>query len=194
MKYMDPIEGSEPRSMLVLFAQSRIGSADYYAGLLHGIVLGREAEKATVWEKKLKKSLSSEIPTKKQKSPSDILDRSKPEQEVLLNPGGGRIDSRGPEETFRARVESIGDSHARCIVSFHGIPLPLSFPTSVIAHHNLAEGSQFEWLRKKGRHVRPSDLRPVLHDSELTSEEEERLRKFVERGRSHEDLLDGYTE
>jgi len=70
----------------------------------------------------------------------------------------------------------------------------VAFPTSVIRYHNLAEGSDFDWFRVRGKRVASADIKPVRYEPEVSNEERERLRKFVERGRSLEDILKNFDQ
>ena len=70
----------------------------------------------------------------------------------------------------------------------------MAFPTSVIRYHNLAEGSDFDWFRVRGKRVASADIKPVRYEPEVSNEERERLRKFVERGRSLEDILKNFDQ
>ncbi len=68
--------------------------------------------------------------------------------------------------------------------------LPVAFPLKFLEKHGLEVGDMFDLYRKKGQSFTSDEVRVKKYQPEpLTEEEIERLRRFVDSGRTIENIL-----
>ncbi len=86
--------------------------------------------------------------------------------------------AEGKQQAIPCWVDRIREERTRCMVSFVGTPVAVSFPTSVIKELGLEETDPFWWSPAYGRDVLASDIEvapryhPILDD-------EEAIKRFV---------------
>ena len=167
MNYPDLIGTGVPKRVSLSAASLRRMTKYLLAA---GILARHEVEELLAKKNMPDESVATGIEIERERAPTELLESSKPEEEVLQTSGAEGIVLGEPEKPLRARVESVGATLTRCTVYLRGIPLPVAFPTSVIRYHDLAEGSDFDWFRVRGKRVASADIKPVRYDPVVSDE------------------------
>lgn len=83
--------------------------------------------------------------------------------------------------TYTVTVKEVGEPRCVCVVDFDGVPLEVTFPSSVIKTHNLKEKDKFEFTKSDGYEIKPEDCKPLKKSKPWTEEQKKRFIAFLHK-------------